>query len=201
MATIGFVILVIGLMVEILSESFSNAEQTAQKQADDLKISQLNELAKQEQLEIARANLEAQRIRGLVTWRDLTRTQCEQIISSVPATGTVRIEYPSGDPEALLLSIKLENCFGQMSRWRILSSAMMLQDALPFGLNVSGEPGPLMDSVKGGLLAAGFQFSARDPEEIERHVTLRTAANGKEDVKIIVGSRPIFDAAHSDDPK
>jgi hypothetical protein len=102
------------LMVEIVSESFSNAEQLTQKQADDLKISQLNELANREQLEIAKANLEAQRIRGLVTWRDLTRAQCEKIISSVPATGTVRIEYPSGDPEALLLSIKFENCFGQM---------------------------------------------------------------------------------------
>jgi hypothetical protein len=81
-----------------------------------------------------------------------------------------------------------------MSSWKVLSDAMLLQDAVPFGLNVSGAPGLLVDSLKIGLSDGRLQFSVRDPKEIERHVTFRTGASGKEDVKIIVGSRPTFDA-------
>jgi hypothetical protein len=181
---VGFVILVAGLATEIVTEFFIDAAQRAQNEADDLKIAQLNQLTTQQQLE-------QQRLKSRVIWRSMTREQCETFAGALPPNGTVRVEYPSGDPEALLFAINLENCFGNMGRWHVLSSALSFQDALPSGLIVTGGQGPLLQAVKSGLILARFEFGT-DAEGIENHIIMKTSSSGKEDVRVIVGSKPIF---------
>jgi hypothetical protein len=189
---LGFGLLVIGLAVELLAEAKIQTTDAALKRQADVVIADLQRQAAQSNADAANARLEEERLKTRVTWRSLRREQCERLASSLPSSGTVRIEYPSGDPEALLLAINFENCFHDIAHWTVLSAAMLFQDALPFGLNVTGDQRKLSEAVKSGLRNAGVEFSSNDSSELERHVQFRVAAPGSEDVKIIVGSKPIL---------
>jgi hypothetical protein len=181
---VGFVILVAGLAVEIVTEFFIDAQQTYQKQADDLKIAELNEQTSRQELQLAI-------VQARVTWRSVTREQCETLAGALPSSGTVRVQYPSGDPEALLFAINLENCFSDIARWQVHSSALAFQDALPTSLIVTGGQGPLLDAVKSGFTLARFAFTT-DASVFDSHIVMNTANGGQEDVRILVGSKPVF---------
>jgi hypothetical protein len=150
--------------------------------------------------EIASANRATEELRqenlklqAKVIWRQLTSDQCRTLVAILQARqSAVVIEYPLGDPEAVLFAIGFENCFGLNAHWQVLTAAVAFKDVLPLNLTVTGQPGQNLNAVKAWLNQVGLQYGV-DDRELEHGVIARFGASaGSGEIKIMVGSRPVF---------
>jgi len=144
----------------------------------------------------ADAGIREQQLRASVVWRFLTESQCAAIVKEVRGIqGSILLEYPAGDPEALLFAISLGSCFGKGAGWQLRTTLITLRDVLPRDLIVSGRDAAKLNAVRRGLTAAGVEFriDEKAEETVENAVVARMGAFGTpSDVKVIIGSRPVL---------
>jgi hypothetical protein len=145
--------------------------------------------------EAADAAAEEARLKARVLWRQITPAQCASIERAIGRTsGSLDVEYPTGDAEAQSFAISIFNCVTGFPGWTGAMSAATWANGLPLNVAVAGRPVPALEAVKLGLQQAGVQFwdPPPDSESGPSIRTLMTAGFGSAPVRLIVGSRPIF---------
>jgi hypothetical protein len=144
----------------------------------------------------AEAEAEQQRLKSLVVWRALDQQRAGQLTSAIAGSkGSVLIEYPFGDPEALLLAVTLQNCFGNAG-WELRTVAVAFQDILPLNIQITGTNSALAQRVGAALSTVGLSWSGIDATALgvlDRNTIQKFGAWGPAEVRIIVGSRPVSD--------
>jgi hypothetical protein len=153
--------------------------------------------------EIASANRATEELRqenlklqAKVIWRQITNSQCRDfgrlIALPEPEQKTVLVEYPLGDPEALTFAITIGNCFGVAWHWKVLARGELFANGLPKDVSITGPFTDTFENVKAAFTNAHIPFSQDD--SVEKLVIQTYGPNPMPpyDVKILVGSRPVF---------
>jgi hypothetical protein len=117
-------------------------------------------------------------------------------VHSLPGTkGSLWVETVFGDPESTAIAVSILNCFGE-ARWTLSTAAQGVgPTALPINLTVSGENKEKASTVRSAFSGVLSTPIGDDDTAIERSILNRFSENarGPKEVRIIVGSRPIFD--------
>lgn len=179
-------------LIAVLNERAANATERASS-LENQTIT-LKKQAAEAQKATADAQAEADLVKAHVLWRWLTDSQCVQLTRSLNGTtGSLWVESVFGDPEATSFAISISNCFAHAG-WTISYVTIGVGEiVLPLNLTIGGENQNKVDLVRNALGAIGFKCGTND-EAIEQGVVSRFAVIGRgpKEVKIIVGSRPIF---------
>jgi hypothetical protein len=110
--------------------------------------------------EAAKAKLETEKLKGVVTWRTLSAEQnaaIEKVLSQKP--GAVNLRWQDGDPEALFLAIQLSHLF-QRSNWQVAPGAFKPANAILFEITVPPVSGENADTLRAALGAGRVGYSS-----------------------------------------
>jgi hypothetical protein len=162
--------------------AFNAGERAGQAQADvdAAKV----EIAKQAAI-AAKANLDTEKLRSQLAWRELSKEQSERILAEASrAPGKVNLEYTDGDPEALGFAQQLADIF-KRAGWPVAMASSKLNNVVVRGFVIEAP----IDADKQRVLAA-LSVAGITPA-VQSLPHLMTSGNSIPGAPILmVGSKP-----------
>jgi hypothetical protein len=151
------------------------------QQESDKKISEAN--ARTEE-----AKLEQERLKAQMAWRILSpdaASELERLL--IVKSGSVTIEYATGDPEAQTFAIQLANIFGK-AKWKVAINTVTYSGTVIFGLWIPDPPTSEKTLVRDAFTAIGVIFNTAVVPRAGRTMTIGgTIPNAP---VVFVGSKP-----------
>lgn len=138
--------------------------------------------------EAAAARLETEKIKEVVAWRVLTKenaSELEKVLAAKP--GSVNLRYVDGDPEALYLTIQINQILSQ-AHWKVAPGGLKIPNALIFGIALPDANGVDAETLRAGFSAAKIPYSTNPLPNTGATINFMTSTIAGAPT-LIVGSR------------
>lgn len=136
--------------------------------------------------EAAKARLETEKLKAVVTWRTLSAEQnseLDKVLSQKP--GAVNLRWQDGDPEALFLAIQISQVL-QRAHWNVAPGSIKPANSIIFGIIVPPESGEQADMLREALNGAKISYSSIPAPQPGASFNISTIPGAP---SLIIGSR------------
>lgn len=165
-----------------------------------VKVAEANKAAKQA-AEVARsAQLEGERIKARLAWRDLTETAFKQLVSQLKTGhGSVTLAYTANDPEALNFAILISAAFKEANpspprnlAWEVIAQPRIDTDKIHFGISITGQKSETVSLIRKSFQEANIIFGTGPVPNAVFQAGGFVSESGPPltDVLIMIGSKP-----------
>jgi len=206
--SIGLVVLLLGLLLESQYEGAARSSEANARVASERTIVDLESRATAAEGKIAetkrdaaKATLEAERLKALVQWRNVTPQQTEQMAAELgKEKGTVTIAYFLGDPETELFAFEISRMISAVderkvpSQWKGFIQGRTYSDRVAFGISIPGPENAQVTAIRRAFKAADIPFDTNDVPDPQPPIPVGNGLTWtpppKEDALIMVWLRP-----------